>query len=75
MCFRRGGRIPSASIMSDGSIRVTVWGEFRHERSHEAVAKIYPQGMHGTIAAALSEQLGDTVSTRTATPSLSASIT
>jgi trehalose utilization protein len=53
--------------MSDGSIRVTVWGEFRHERSHEAVAKIYPQGMHGTIAAALSEQLGDTVSTRTAT--------
>ena len=31
-------------------INVTVWGEFRHERSNPAVAAIYPQGMHETIA-------------------------
>ncbi len=27
-------------------IRVTVWGEFRHEKTHEAVRKVYPKGMH-----------------------------
>jgi trehalose utilization protein len=34
-------------------IRVTVWSEFRHEKSSPAVAKIYPEGMHGAIAAGL----------------------
>jgi trehalose utilization protein len=33
--------------------RVTVWNEFRHEKSHEAVRKIYPDGMHNVIADAL----------------------
>ncbi|WP_207460319.1 ThuA domain-containing protein [Azospirillum sp. SYSU D00513] len=33
--------------------RVTVWNEFRHERNNEAVAAIYPRGMHETIAAPL----------------------
>src|SRR6266700_5902076 len=37
------------------NLRVTVWNEYRHEKSDEQVAKIYPQGIHGTIAAALSE--------------------
>ena len=32
------------------SIRVTVWGEFRHEKKNPKVAAIYPQGMHETIA-------------------------
>lgn len=36
--------------------RVTVWNEFRHEKSHEAVAKIYPDGIHGAIAAHLREK-------------------
>src|SRR5215468_6326036 len=36
-------------------IRVTVWGEFRHEKKNPVVAKIYPDGMHGTIAAALKQ--------------------
>jgi trehalose utilization protein len=31
-------------------IRVTVWNEYRHEKSHEAVAKVYPEGIHGQIA-------------------------
>jgi trehalose utilization protein len=34
-------------------IRVTVWGENVHEKTNEAVAKIYPEGMHGCIAQAL----------------------
>lgn len=35
------------------SIRVTVWGEFRHEKKNPKVAELYPKGMHETIAAAL----------------------
>lgn len=35
------------------NIRVTVWNEFVHERRHESVAKIYPEGIHATLAVAL----------------------
>jgi trehalose utilization protein len=35
-------------------IHVTIWNEFRHEREHEAVKKIYPDGMHVAIAKGLS---------------------
>ena len=31
-------------------IRVTVWNEFRHEKSSKEVAAIYPNGLHATIA-------------------------
>jgi trehalose utilization protein len=34
-------------------IHVTVWGEHRHEKSDKRVAKIYPLGMHETIASHL----------------------
>jgi trehalose utilization protein len=34
-------------------IRVTVWNEFVHEREHEAVKRIYPEGMHTVLASAL----------------------
>ena len=34
-------------------IRVTVWGEYRHEKKNPKVAALYPQGMHETIAAFL----------------------
>jgi len=37
-------------------IRVTVWNEFRHEKSDEAVRKLYPEGIHKAIAAFLSKQ-------------------
>lgn len=33
-----------------GSIRVTVWNEFIHERRHEAIGNMYPDGIHGAIA-------------------------
>ncbi len=34
-------------------LRVTVWNEGRHERKNEKIAKVYPDGMHGAIAAYL----------------------
>ncbi len=42
--------------MCNANIRVTLWNEFRHERSHESIKKIYPDGMHKTIADALQRQ-------------------
>lgn len=37
------------------SIRVTVWNEGRHEKSHPEVAAVYPKGIHTTIAEGLEE--------------------
>ncbi len=34
-------------------LRVTIWNEFVHERENREVARIYPQGLHGALAAAL----------------------
>jgi trehalose utilization protein len=31
-------------------IQVTVWNEYRHEKSNPKIAEIYPQGIHGEIA-------------------------
>ena len=47
------------------TIRVTVWNEFRHERSDDDVRVHYPEGIH-TVVAAYLESL-DGVETRTAT--------
>ena len=32
------------------SLRVTVWNEYRHEKTDAKVAKVYPDGIHGAIA-------------------------
>jgi trehalose utilization protein len=48
------------------NVRVTVWNEHRHERKDERVAKLYPKGIHGTIAEYLDGQ-PDIVKVRTAT--------
>lgn len=45
-------------------IRVTVWNEYRHEKTDAAVARVYPQGIHRTIADFLQKQ-GFTVRTAT----------
>ncbi len=37
------------------TLRVTVWNEFRHEKIHEAVRAIYPDGIHTVIAGFLTE--------------------
>ena len=42
-------------------VRVTVWGENVHEQREPEVRERYPEGMHGAIAAGLSELLGDQV--------------
>jgi trehalose utilization protein len=34
-------------------IRVTIWNEFRHEKKHQAVKDIYPDGLHEAIAQGL----------------------
>ncbi len=47
------------------TIRVTVWGEYRHEKRNPAVAAVYPDGMHNTIAGALRKQSGFSVRTAT----------
>src|SRR6187402_1389340 len=46
-------------------LRVTVWNEYRHEKANPVVAAIYPEGIHGTIAAFLRRDPG--LSVRTAT--------
>ncbi len=45
-------------------IRVTVWNEYRHEKKNPKIAEIYPEGIHGAIAAHLRAQ-GMTVRTAT----------
>ncbi|HHT72100.1 MAG TPA: trehalose utilization protein ThuA [Firmicutes bacterium] len=46
-------------------VRVTIWNEYLHELENEAVAKIYPEGIHAVIADFLKKE-GD-ISVRTAT--------
>jgi trehalose utilization protein len=35
--------------------RITVWNEFRHEKADAHIGSIYPEGIHGAIAAGLRE--------------------
>ena len=37
------------------STRVTTWNEYRHEKNDEHVTEIYPEGIHGTLAAVLKD--------------------
>ncbi|EMA45519.1 hypothetical protein C446_02080, partial [Halobiforma nitratireducens JCM 10879] len=34
---------------------VTIWNEYRHEREDDDAAAVYPDGIHETIADALTE--------------------
>lgn len=36
-------------------VSVTVWNEYRHEREEDAVAEVYPDGIHAAVADALDE--------------------
>jgi len=38
------------TVSADAAMNVVVWNEYLHERSDEAVAAIYPQGIHGALA-------------------------
>ncbi|RKE60300.1 MULTISPECIES: ThuA domain-containing protein [Microbacterium] len=48
-------------------IRVLVWGENHHEKHHDIPRALYPDTMHGTIAAGLRRLLGDDAVVETAT--------
>lgn len=48
-------------------MRVLVWGENHHEKHDEIPQRIYPDTIHGTIAAGLRELLGDEAVVETAT--------
>lgn len=42
------------------TVRATLWNEFRHEKQHEGIKKIYPNGLHHAIGAALENAGGFT---------------
>jgi trehalose utilization protein len=46
-------------------VRVTIWHEFRHEKSKEAVRKLYPEGMHMALASHLRKAADLSVQTAT----------
>lgn len=48
------------------AINVVIWNEFRHEKLHDAVAAVYPDGIHTAIANGLRKQ-GKDFNIRTAT--------
>ncbi len=56
---------PRKGYAVSDKVRVTVWNEFRHEKSHEGVKKVYPEGMHAVIAKGLEEAGGFEVRTAT----------
>jgi trehalose utilization protein len=70
------GRFGAAAVASGrltdviSPIRVTVWGENFHERSERdrsGMADRYPEGMHGAIAAGITELLEESVIVSTVT--------
>lgn len=46
-------------------LRVTVWNEYRHEKTNPKVASIYPEGIHGAVATFLGAETGLKVRTAT----------
>jgi trehalose utilization protein len=47
------------------AIRVTVWNEFRHEKTNPKAAELYPQGIHEAIASHLRKNANLQVTTAT----------
>jgi trehalose utilization protein len=47
------------------NVRVTVWNEFVHERQNAEVARLYPNGIHTSLAGIISKQPGFSVRTAT----------
>ena len=62
---RRPGQ-PGARGRRRMTVRVTVWNEFRQERTDAPVGRIYPDGIHAAIAAGLRDADAD-LDVRTAT--------
>lgn len=47
------------------AIRVTIWNEFEHEKHNEKVRRIYPEGIHQTLADEIGQYPGFTIRTAT----------
>jgi trehalose utilization protein len=47
------------------NLNVTVWNEYRHEKTDAEVAAIYPEGIHEAIAGYLRQSADLTVHTAT----------
>jgi len=41
---------------NDVTTKITIWNEGRHEKLHPNIARIYPHGIHGAIAAGLQNE-------------------
>ena len=46
-------------------INVTIWNEYRHERNSAKIAAIYPDGIHGALAAGLAPNADMSIATAT----------
>ena len=46
-------------------IQVTVWNEYRHERTNPAASEVYPNGIHTALASKLQDEYGLAVQTAT----------
>jgi len=46
-------------------IRITIWNEFLHERTHRVVMEIYPCGIHRALAEGLGKYSGLAIRTAT----------
>ena len=46
-------------------MRVTIWNEFVHEKENDEVRAIYPDGIHGQLAAQLTQERSWTIKTAT----------
>jgi len=53
--------------MAEQPIRVTVWNECHHEKVNDAVARLYPDGMHQVMKEAIQQYLSSRVSVSTVT--------
>src|SRR5207302_1818776 len=58
---------PSPQPPTMSPLRVTIWNEYIHEREHDSVRAIYPNGIHAVLGDAISRLLGNRVQIRTAT--------
>jgi trehalose utilization protein len=54
-------------MQAEERLVVTVFGENLHEQRDEPVRRLYPDGMHGAIAAGIAEHLGEGAEVRIAT--------
>jgi trehalose utilization protein len=48
-------------------LRITIWNEYIHEREHDSVRALYPNGIHAVLDDAFTRLLGESVQIRIAT--------